>query len=335
MKVLVTGAAGFIGSHLADALLAAGHEVHGVDNFIGGYRDNVATHPRYHFETRDVCDLDAMTRAADGCDAVYHCAALAYEGLSVFSPALVVNNIVTGSVTVMTAAIRAGVRHVVNMSSMARYGLNATPYRERMPPDPVDPYGLAKTEAERQLTLLGKVHGVKVLHAIPHNVAGPRQRYDDPHRNVASIMVNRMLQGKPPLIYGDGRQVRCFSFIDDVLPVLVKMLDCRADHGEVFNVGPDEEPVTINTLASVLAELIPDAPLPVYYPERPCEVKHAICSSDKIRERFGYETRVSLRDGLAGIVAYVRQRGPRPFRYALPLEIVSERTPQVWKERLL
>lgn len=333
MKVCVTGVAGFLGSWLAEALLAAGHEVVGMDSLIGGEEDNIPN--GCDFSRIDVVDryLDVFLT---GCDIVYHCAALAYEGLSVFSPSLIAENVVVGSVNVMVAAIRSGtVKRIVSMSSMARYGQGDPPFSEWHDAHPVDPYGVAKLAAEKQLNILGKAHGIEVVHCVPHNLYGPRQRYHDPFRNVAAIMVNRMLQGQQPVIYGDGSQVRCFSYIADVVPVLVQLLT-EGRHGEVFNVGPDEGEITISALAWRIADLIGFELDPIHVEDRPCEVKVALCCAEKIRRRFGYEARTSLDDGLRALIEYVRQRGPRPFDYHLPIELPdSPRLPRTWRERLL
>ena len=211
MKVFITGVAGFFGSHLADAMLARGHTVVGIDNMIGGDRDNV---PKgVEFWELDCQFLRFETRLLNGVDLVYHCAALAYEGLSVFSPFTVVESIVGASTAVFSAAIQAGVKRIVHCSSMARYGKGVPPFTEYDIPKPQDPYGIAKVAAENILRNLCEVHGTEFVIAVPHNIIGPRQKYDDPFRNVASIMMNRMLQGKQPIIYGDGTQQRCFSFV--------------------------------------------------------------------------------------------------------------------------
>lgn len=339
MKVFVSGGAGFLGSWLVEGLLKSGHTVIAVDSLIGGYRENFfeagTIGPNYSWFVSDVTELDKMSELMDGCDVVYHTAALAYEGLSVFSPTLVTNNIVTGSTAMMTAAIRNNIKRFVNCSSMARYGSQPVPFRETMPADPEDPYGIAKVAAEMQLNLLGKTHGVDVVHAVPHNIIGPRQKYDDPFRNVASIMINLMLQGRQPIIYGDGEQVRCFSFVDDVLQVLTKLIDCDLrEHGEKFNVGPDEEPVTINELAHRIARLL-DFDLEIeYHDPRPCEVRLATSSADKIRERFGYQTAMTLDEGLMTIIDYVKTKGVKPFDYHLPIEIETAQLPRSWKDRL-
>lgn len=335
MRVFVTGGAGFLGSWLVEELLASGHDVVSVDNMIGGYRDNVVDHPRHSFHEGDITDLDKMSELMFGCEIVYHTAALAYEGLSVFSPTLVTNNIVTGTTSVATAGIRNRIKRFINCSSMARYGVNEVPFRETMAPNPHDPYGIAKVAAEMQLNLLANTHGFEVVHAVPHNIIGPRQKYDDPFRNVASIMVNLMLQGRQPIVYGDGQQMRCFSFVSDDLFVFKKLMDCDIlEQGEKFNVGPDEEFVTINQLAHRIGELLDFDVRIQHHDPRPCEVRLATCSADKIRQRFGYETKVTLDDGLRSIIDYIKKRGVMNFSYHLPIEIHTEGLPRAWKDRL-
>jgi UDP-glucose 4-epimerase len=188
----ITGVAGFLGSHLADHFLAAGHRVLGCDTLIGGYRQNVPEGVGF-FES-DILDLAAMRQQMKGVDVVVHAAALAYEGLSVFSPRLVTENIVGGSASVFSAVSCGVSRRIVFCSSMARYGANRVPFQEDDTPLPQDPYGIAKVAAEHALINLAAVHGYENAIAVPHNIIGARQKYDDPFRNVASIMVNLMLQ---------------------------------------------------------------------------------------------------------------------------------------------
>lgn len=331
-RIFITGVAGFLGSHLAERMLALGHDVAGCDNLIGGYLDNVPA--RVEFYQYDLNFHNSVVKVTRGCDVVYHCAATAYEGLSVFSPFVVTKNIVTSSVSVFTAAIANRVKRIVNCSSMARYGENEVPFREEMQPRPQDPYGIGKVAAEQYLRNLCSVHGVEWVNAVPHNIIGPRQKYDDPYRNVASIMINLMLQGRQPIIYGDGSQKRCFSFIQDDIGVLEKLAFEPGISGETFNIGPDEEFVTINELAATIADLLRFELAPVYVKGRPQEVHLANCCADKIRRRFGYNTRYSLRDGIAEMIEWIRRRGPKPFKYHLDLEIVSDLTPRTWKERM-
>jgi UDP-glucose 4-epimerase len=331
--VVVTGVAGFLGSHVADAYLAKGWKVRGIDNLLGGSLDNVPA--GVDFYELDLDDLDAIAPVFVGADLVIHAACTAYEGLSVFSPALVVRNTVQISVNAMTASIRAGVSKFVYMSSMARYGDNLGHFfDESLTPKPQDPYGIAKFSAEKLLSNLAEVHNVDLVILVPHNIVGARQKFDDPFRNVASIMTNRMLQGKQPIIYGDGSQQRCFSFIEDVIaPILVA---CESDEavGQVINIGPDESPITILNLAERLAEIIGFDLQPVFMPGRPQEVPVALCSSDKARQLLGYKTTVTLDRGLTDLVDWIRPR-VKKFEYHLPIEIDSDLTPKTWTQRLI
>jgi len=334
-RIFISGIAGFLGSHLADSMLSLGHEVVGNDTLIGGYKDNVPAKAEFHLI--DSNDLPAMKRISKGANIIYDCAAIACEGLSVFSPALINRNVYMSSLTLMTAAAHNKVRRYVYCSSMARYGdLKRVPFTEDMECQPYDPYGLGKYAAELQLRMLSEVHGFEPVIAVPHNIIGPRQKYDDPYRNVASIMINLMLQGRQPIIYGDGDQKRCFSFIQDVTGCLVKMGFQENVVGEAINIGPDEEDsyVTVNKLAAEIADILNFDLHPVYLPDRPREVRYAHCSADKARRLLGYKTQTTLREGLSQMIERVKARGPKPFEYHLEIEIDSDKTPAAWKNRL-
>ena len=329
----MTGAAGFLGSHLCERLMEDKHEVVGVDNLIGGEIGNVP--PAVEFYHYDCCDRNSMARAMKGTDVVYHCAAAAYEGLSVFAPAMVTRNTVCASASVFSAAIEHGVKRIVFCSSMARYGVNRVPFREEYEVRPQDPYGIGKVAAEQLLTNLCEVHGTEYVIAVPHNIIGPRQKYDDPYRNVASIMINSMLQNRLPIIYGDGEQKRCFSFVEDCVSCLVRMLDSPDVIGEIINIGPDEDFITINHLYRIIADLIGFEGNPRYMSERPQEVRLATCSADKARRLLGYTTNTDLRTGLASMIEHITARGPRKFLYHHEIEILNESTPRSWRDRLL
>ena len=332
-RIFITGIAGFLGSHLADRLLAMGHSVAGCDNLSGGERSSVPDAAAF-FEV-DCCDLPAMIEIIQA-DVVVHAAASAHEGLSVFSPTAIVRDNSQASVATFTAAIANSVKRIVYCSSMARYGENTPPFVESMPTAPVDPYGIAKVASEQLLQTLCTVHGVEWAIAVPHNIVGARQKFDDPYRNVASIMANLMLQGRQPFIYGDGSQQRCFSPIDDVIDGLVQLALEPDAAGMLVNLGPDNGFVTILELADRIARVVGFAPLePVFFPDRPCEVRSAYCSATLARERLGYREQRTLDDALGEIVAYIRAQGPRPFSYHFDLEIVSEIAPPTWRDRLL
>lgn len=333
MKIFITGIAGFLGSHLADRMIALGHEVVGNDTLIGGYVENVP--PNATFHKVDCCDLESMTEIMKGSDVVIHAAATAHEGLSVFSPSFITKNIFEASVATISAAIQNKVKRFVYCSSMARYGHIAVPFHEYDLPKPNDPYGVAKLAGEEVLKLLCDTHGMEWNIAVPHNIVGARQRYDDPFRNVMSIMINRNLQGKPSIIYGDGLQTRCFSHVDDCVFCLEKLALDPNITSEIINIGPDEGTVTIKELAEIIADELDFNIAPEFLPERPREVKHASCSSDKAINLLGYDQTVDVRRCVRETIEYIKKHGVKDFDYSYPLEIVTEQTPSTWKDRYM
>jgi len=332
MKIFVSGIAGFLGSHLADAFIKDGHHVVGCDSLIGGELSNVPAEAEFY--QYDCCYRNSMLKITKGCDLVYHTAATAYEGLSVFSPHLITNNIVTGSVSLFSAAIENKVKRIVFCSSMARYGTNKIPFREDYIPKPQDPYGIAKVAAEDILKNLCEVHNVEYVIAVPHNIIGPRQKYDDPYRNVASIMINLMIQNRQPIIYGDGKQKRCFSYVDDDLFCLKEMATSKKVLGQTINIGPDEEFITINELAEKIANQLKVNLNPRYMRGRPQEVIEATCSAEKARKLLNYKTKTSLDDGISKMIEYIKSKGPKKFRYHLDIEIINSKTPDTWKKKI-
>jgi UDP-glucose 4-epimerase len=333
MKIFITGVAGFLGSHLADRMLELGHTVVGNDNLIGGYKDNVDS--RIEFYNTDCCDLDTMSKIMVGCDIVYHCAATAHEGLSVFSPNFITKNIFQASVSTITAAAQNKVKRFVYCSSMARYGNQPYPFKETQAPAPVDPYAIAKVAGEDILKCIAELNNMEWIIAVPHNIVGPRQRYDDPFRNVMSIMINRVLQNKPPIIYGDGSQMRCFSFIDDCIYCLEKLALDPNIKNDIFNIGPDEEFVTIQHLAELIVKELAFSEDLIYMPDRPKEIRYATCDASKAREILGYKTSTTLIDGIRSTIAYIKQHGTKEFDYSYPLEIVNNHTPRTWTDKLI
>jgi UDP-glucose 4-epimerase len=331
-RIFISGVAGFLGSHLADAFIADGHDVIGNDNMIGGYLDNVPE--GVEFYQFDCNDFDKLRHHMKGVDIVYHCAATAYEGLSVFSPHLITHNIVGASTAMVSAAIANNARRFVMCSSMARYGTNQVPFTEDMEPKPQDPYGIGKYAAELMLRNLADTHGMEWVIAVPHNIFGPRQKYDDPYRNVASIFINLMLQGRQPYIYGDGNQKRCFSYVSDDIEPLKRMAFDQACNREIINIGPDDEFVTINELAEMVAKLMQFDLEISYTKPRPQEVELANCSAAKAKRLLGFEPKVKLEEGMERMIDWISNRGVRPFKYHLELEICNDSTPDTWSKRL-
>jgi UDP-glucose 4-epimerase len=333
MKVFISGVAGFLGSHLADAFTQSGDQVVGCDNMIGGDLQNLPE--GIDFTEADCGDVERMKTLLTDVDLVYHCGAIATEGLSVFSPAIIAKHVYENTAGLLAASVSKKVKRFVYCSSMARYGRGKAPFREDLPAAPVDPYGIAKYAGELLVRNVAETHGMEYVIAVPHNIIGPRQKYDDPYRNVASIMINRMLQGKQPIIYGNGEQERSFSFVQDCVDPLLKMGTQPGLSGEIINIGPDEEAATINELARLIGELLSFDVDPIYVPDRPQEVKNATCSADKARKLLNYRTKVSLREGLISMGEWIRSHGPKPFAYHLPIEIDSPLVPATWRDRLI
>ena len=333
MRVFITGIGGLLGSNLAKFLIGQGHEIGGVDNMIGGGDDNIPDGVDFH--EGDITDTKLMKKLIEGYEVVFHAAALPYEGLSVFSPAVTVNSIVSGTVSVASAVIHNKVRLLINCSSMARYGDQTPPFTEDLPTKPVDPYGLAKVQAEEHLHMLNEIHGLNYVTVVPHNVIGVGQRYYDPFRNVVGIMISRCLQAKPIVIYGDGEQQRSFSNVFDCIKAIYQiMLTDRKVCGQVYNIGPDDNEISIKQLAYKVGHHCAKYPSLQHFPDRPQEVKNAFCSSDKIRKEFNYNASVQLDTTINEMVSWIKPR-LREFEYHLDLEFVTERTPKTWTEKLI
>ena len=182
---------------------------------------------------------------------------------------------------------------------MARYGNIEQPLKKADIPNPVDPYGIAKLSAEKVLINLSKTHGIEYNIVIPHNILGPKQKYDDPFRNVAAIMINLMLQNRQPAIYGDGEQTRSFSDVDDfVSTVSIKLATDPNISSQIFNIGPDENYITINELYKKVSNIMKFNKDPIYYPDRPNEVKYSNCLADKARDILGYKTEYDVDSSL-------------------------------------
>jgi UDP-glucose 4-epimerase len=309
-NVLVTGGAGFIGSHVAEALLGRGHRVTVLDDLSGGMMDNVPPGARFvHGSITDVAFVDRLF-ADSSFDYVYHLAAYAAEGLSHFIKRFNYTNNVIGSVTLINAAVNTGVKGFIFTSSIAVYGSQPTlPLTEAETPRPEDSYGIAKYAVEQELRICRDVFGLDSIVFRPHNVYGPRQNIADPYRNVVGIFMNQILRGEPMTIFGDGSQTRAFSYIDDVAPLMARAIELDGAWNQVFNVGADQ-PSTVNELATRVATAMNTEPRIRYLPAR-LEAAHAHASHDKVRAMFGHGSITSLESGLEKMARWVRSRGPQ------------------------
>ncbi len=332
MKIFITGIAGFLGANLADYYLAKNFKVSGCDNLIGGTTDNIDTN-KVKFFKADCENLDEMSKIIKDVDVVIHTAAYPHEGLSSFSPFLICKSNYIGSVSVFTAAIQNKVKRIVFCSSMARYGNVKPPFYEDQKVNPVDPYGVSKLAAEDTLKILARTHNIEYNIAVPHNIIGPKQKYDDPFRNVVSIMTNLMLQKRRPIIYGNGEQTRNFSDVDDCIYCLDKLVTDKKIVSQTFNIGPDEDSISINELYKILCNKLQFNEQAEYVKDRPNEVRHAICSSDKARKYLDYKTSVKLSDSIDKVVNFIKIKGPKKFEYNYELEINNDLTPETWKNK--
>lgn len=325
----MTGAAGFMGSHVVDELLARGHEVVALDDLSGGFRENVAT--AASFVEGSVTEVALVRRLFEEhrFDYVFHLGAYAAEGLSHFIRRYNYENNLVGSINLINASVNHGVKCFVFTSSIAVYGKNQLPMTEEAVPQPEDPYGVSKYAVELDLRAAHEMFGLNSIIFRPHNVYGERQNIADRYRNVVGIFMNNILQGKPLPIFGDGRQSRAFSYIGDVAPIIAGSVDVPAAYNEVFNVGADE-PYSVNELARVICKAMGAEFRPNYLPARN-EVVHAYSSHEKVARVFGYKPRFTLEDGIGRMAAWVKQVGARHSKSFGALDI-TKNLPPSWKD---
>ena len=329
-KTLVTGAAGFIGSHVVDELLQLGHDVVALDDLSGGDRDNVSD--KAAFVEGSILDATLVDRLfkEHKFEYVFHLAAYAAEGLSHFIKRFNYENNLIGSVNLINASVNScTVRCFVFTSSIAVYGRNQVPMREDMVPQPEDPYGIAKYAVELDLREAKEMFGLNHVIFRPHNVYGERQNIADPYRNVIGIFMNNILQGKPVTIFGDGTQTRAFSYISDVAPVIAASISRPQAYNEVYNVGADI-PYSVTELSRAVAKTM-GAELKAVYLDARNEVQHAYSSHEKVRKHFGDLIRnVPLEDGLSRMASWVRTKGAMKGRKFENIE-VERNMPASWK----
>ena len=330
-KSLVTGAAGFIGAHVASELIRMGHEVWALDDLSGGFRDNVPDEA--HFVEGSILDVELIDSlfAAQKFDYVFHLAAYAAEGLSHFIKRFNYTNNLIGSVNLINAAVNTGsVKCFVFTSSIAVYGAAQLPMSEDMIPQPEDPYGIAKYAVEMDLREAHEMFGLDHVIFRPHNVYGPLQNIGDPYRNVIGIFMNQILQGNALSVFGDGMQSRAFSFIDDVAPVIAHCVERKEAYNQVFNVGADT-PYTVKQLAQTVCRVMGVSPELHYLPARN-EVVNAYSTHEKAQQIFGdLMKNVSLEEGLARMAAWVKNAGARKGRPFTGIE-VAQHMPSVWAD---
>lgn len=309
MRVLVTGGAGFIGSHLVDRLLARGDEVTVLDSFSTGKHENLAhVRDRIRLHEADVRDAAAVDRAVEGCELVFHEAAVVSVPYSVEHPQETHDVNIQGTLNVLLAARRNHVRRVVFASSAAVYGDEPTlPKSERMVPEPIAPYGVEKLASEHYLHAFTRMYGVETVALRYFNVFGPRQDPSSAYSGVISVFVQRLLAGQPVTIFGDGLQSRDFVYVADVVDANLLAGSVKGASGRVYNVARGER-TTLLDLASALGKIVGSTTAPALAGERAGDIRHSQATIDRAREELGYTPRVSLATGLGALVEHERKR---------------------------
>lgn len=330
-KVLVTGAAGFVGSHTCDHLVNSGYEVIALDDLSGGFEDNV--NEKATFINGSINDEQLINKLFEEhkFTYVFHLAAYAAEGLSHFIRRFNYTNNLIGSINLINASINAGtVNCFVFTSSIAVYGKNQLPMREDMTPQPEDPYGISKLAVEQDLKSAHEMFGMDYIIFRPHNIYGERQNIGDPYRNVVGIFMNQIMQGKKLTIFGDGMQTRAFSHIDDVAPIIAKSIEIPEAYNQVYNIGADT-PYTVKELATLVCESF-DVKEQIETLEARNEVVHAYSTHEKVQKHFGHMiSNITLKDGIQRMVADAKAKGPRQGEKFGNIEI-EKNMPPAWKK---
>jgi|YelNatPaOPRAMG01_1025707.scaffolds.fasta_scaffold21545_2 UDP-glucose 4-epimerase len=322
---LVTGGAGFMGSHVAEELLRRGHEVVVLDDLSGGFVDNVPAGAA--FIQGSIVDHELVDRLFElhQFDYVFHLAAYAAEGLSHFIKRFNYMNNLIGSVNLINASVNRGVKRFVFTSSIAVYGAGQSPMREDMIPLPEDSYGIAKLAVERELKISHEMFGLDYTIFRPHNVYGEKQNIGDRYRNVVGIFMNQILRGEPMTIFGDGTQQRAFTYIRDVAPILAAAADQPAAKNEIINIGADV-PYTVNELASVVARVM-GVECRVIHLDPRNEVKVAFSDHTKAERIFGKQVKTPLEEGIALMAQWVKKHGARESSIFSNIEIAKNMPP--------
>lgn len=307
-KVLVTGGAGFIGSHIVDKLLEKGYEVTILDNFDTGKIDNIAAHKErkeLKIIKGDIRNIDLVKSTLKDINVVFHEAAIASVTLSVQNPIASNDVNVTGTLNMLKASVDAGVKRFIFASSAAVYGDSASPVkREDMPLNPTSPYGTSKLAAESYARVFYNVYGLETVSLRYFNVYGPRQRFDanSAYGGAITIFINRLLKNMPPIINGDGEQTRDFVYIEDIVNANMLALNAKGVPGQVFNIGTGEN-ISVNKVAEVLKVALKKENIEnIYGPPRLTDIRHGYPDISKAKKILGYNPNFPINVGLPNLV---------------------------------
>ena len=317
MRVLVTGGAGFIGSHLVTGLVEQGHSVRVLDNLATGSAINLA-HVRDHVELiqGSVTAPETAAAAVAGCEAVFHQAALPSVARSLQDPLASNEANVSGTLTMLVAARNAGVRRFVYAGSSSSYGSNPElPKREEMTPMPKSPYAVAKLAGEQYCRVFGQLSEMETVCLRYFNVFGPRQNPASVYAAVVPAFIRLLLDGKTLTLEGDGTQSRDFTYVGNVVQANLRALEASSVSGEVFNIACGERH-DLNFLIRELAEILHAQPEVMRVPGRAGDVPHSLADISKARAALGYEPTIHFREGLRRTVEWYRTEADRHFAAA-------------------
>jgi len=325
--ILVTGGAGFIGSHVVDELIKLKNEVIVLDDLSGGFEENV--HKSAKLIKGSITDIELIDSLFEEYkfEYVFHLAAYAAEGLSHFIKRFNYENNLIGSVNLINASVNYNVKCFVFTSSIAVYGAGQLPMTEDMIPTPEDSYGIAKYAVEQELKVSNEMFGLNYIIFRPHNVYGERQNIGDKYRNVVGIFMNQIMKGEPLSIFGNGEQTRAFTYIKDISSVIANSISIKDAHNKIFNVGTDT-PVSVNDLAEEVCKLFNVEKKTIHFEERK-EVKHAFSDHSKLSRYFDYQVRYSLSEGLDKMAKWVKKVGVRQSNDFKNIEI-EKNLPEGW-----
>jgi nucleoside-diphosphate-sugar epimerase len=303
---LVTGGAGFIGSHLSEEIARRGHRIRVADSLITGKRSNLAHVPGVELIEGDLADFEFAKRVADGCDYVLHQAALPSVPRSVADPITANRANVDGTLNILVAARDAGVKRLVFASSSSAYGDTPTlPKDEGMPVDPMSPYALQKVVGEQYLRMFTRLYGLETVSIRYFNVFGPRQDPTSPYSGVISVFATALIENRPPKIYGDGEQTRDFTYVANVVDGVLRACEAPNANGEIINVATGGR-ISLNHLFYAMRDVVGGALEPIYGELRPGDVRDSQADIRKAKALLGYEPTVSFEEGLARTIAWYR-----------------------------
>jgi len=326
--VLVTGGAGFIGSHLADELLKNNYKVVIIDDLSGGSKDNIPKHIKFVKGSITNTKLVKKLFSKYKFDYVFHLAAYAAEGLSHHIRKFNYENNLMGSINLINESIRYNIKCFVFTSSMAVYGTNQVPLKENLTPMPEDPYGIAKAAVEKDLKAANEMFGLNYIIFRPHSVYGERQNINDRYRNVIGIFMNQIMQGKSLTVYGDGNQTRAFSYIGDIVPIIANSIKFKNAYNQIFNVGADG-PCTINQLAENVKKAM-NSKVKIKHLKQRFEVTHAYPSHEKANKIFGRKKSIPFEKGLKRMADWVKKNGIKKQSIFKNIEITKNLHPN-WR----